>query len=230
MFSTRWRKALRDLWGDKTRTLLVVLAIAIGIVGVGAILNSYSVLIREMDRNYMDTNPASAILYMEGVDDALIQSIEARPEIAQAEARRIVGARYQTDTNQWLNTILFVIDDFDDLRVSTFTSERGDWNPAADEILIERSALQVIKDDVGDVAFIKTAGGTPQPLTINGIAHDPGQAPAWMEGLAYGYITADGLTLLGEAPVFNELRVVMAENSLDQEANRLAANSQRNQR
>lgn len=227
MFSTRWRKALRDLWGDKTRTLLVVLAIAIGIVGVGAILNSYSVLIREMDRNYMETNPASAVLYMEGVDDALVQSIQSRPEIAQAEARRTVIARYQMDTNRWLSIWLFVIDDFDDLRVSTFTSERGDWNPAADEILIERSALQLIQQDVGDVAVIKTAGGIPQSLTITGIAHDPGQAPSWMEGFAYGYITAEGLSLLGEAPVFNELRVVMAENAMNQKANRLTAKNLR---
>ncbi len=229
MYSTRWRKVLRDLWGDKPRTLLVVLAIAIGIVGVGAILNSYSVLIREMDRNYMDTNPASAVLYMEGVDDALVQSIEARPEIAQAEARRLVVARYQMGTNSWISIILFVIDDFDDLRVSTFTSERGDWNPAADEILIDRAALQLSEKDVGDVVLIKAPGVTPQSLTITGITHDPGQAPAWMEGLVYGYITTDGLALLGEAPVFNELRVVMADTSMDQEVNRLAAKNLRDE-
>ncbi len=227
MFSTRWRKALRDLWVNKTRTFLVVLSIAIGIVGVGSILTSYSILIREMNRNYMDTNPASAVLYMEGIDDDLVQSIQARPEIAEAEARRTVVARYQMGTNSWISIYLFVIDDFDDLRVNTFTPERGAWNPAADEILIERSALQLIQQDVGDVAVIKTAGGAPQSLTITGIVHDPGQAPAWMEGLAYGYITADGLAQLGEAPVFDELRLVTAENTMNQESNRRTANSLR---
>ncbi len=227
MFSTRWRKALRDLWINKTRTILVVLAIAIGIVGVGSILTSYTILIREMNRNYMDTNPASAVLYVEGIDDDLVQSIQARPEIAEAEARRTVVARYQMGTNTWISIYLFVIDDFDDLRVSTFYPERGAWTPAADEILIERSALQLIQQDVGDVAVIKTAGGAPQPLTITGIVHDPGQAPSWMEGVAYGYITADGLAQLGEAPAFNELRIVTAENAMDQESNRLTANSLR---
>ncbi len=227
MFSTRWRKALRDLWINKTRTILVVLSIAIGIVGVGAILTSYSILTREIDRNYMDTNPASAVIYMEGIDDELVQSIQSRPEIDEAEARRTVVARYQMDTNAWISIWLFVIEDFDDLRVSTFTSERGDWNPAANEILIERSALQLIQQDIGDVAVIKTAGGTPQFLNITGIVHDPGQAPSWMEGFAYGYITAEGLAQLGEAPVFNELRVVMADNAMDQESNRLTAKSLR---
>ncbi len=228
MFSTRWRKALRDLWINKTRTVLVVLSIAIGIVGVGSILTSYTILIREMNRNYLDTNPASAVLYVEGIDDDLVQSIQARPEIAEAEARRTVVARYQMGKNAWISIYLFVIDDFDDLRVNTFYPERGVWIPAADEILIERSALQLIQQDVGDVAVIKTVGGMPQPLTITGIVHDPGQAPSWMEGVAYGYITNDGLAQLGEAPVFNELRIVTAENTMNQESNRLTANSLRN--
>ena len=29
MFSTRWRKVLRDLWSNKTRTVLVVLALLV---------------------------------------------------------------------------------------------------------------------------------------------------------------------------------------------------------
>ncbi len=227
MLSTRWRKTLRDLWLNKTRTFLVVLAIAVGILGVGSILTAYSILTREMDRNYMDTNPASAILYLEGVDADLVQAVEARPEIAQAEARRTVNARYQLDENQWLTIRLFVVADFDDLRVNTYTSERGGWTPAADEILLERADLSLIEDDLGDTAIIKTPGNAPQEMQINGIVHDPGQAPAWMEGFVYGYISPAGLARLGEVPIFTELRVIFAENNLDQGSNLTAAKSLR---
>jgi putative ABC transport system permease protein len=205
-------------------------------VGVGCILTSYSILTREMNRNYMDTNPATAVFTINsGVDDELIQTIQSRPDIAAAEARRTLFARYQMGDNEWINIMLFVIDDFDNLRVNFFYPERGEWNPSADEILIERSALSLIGQDVGDepalseaeVAVVKTAGNTPQPLTISGIVHDPGQAPSWMEGFAYGYLTTDGLAQLGETPTFNELRVVMAENADDQGANRQTANSLR---
>lgn len=227
MLNPRWRKALRDLWVNKTRTFLVILAIAIGIVGVGSILTAYSILMREMNRNYMDTNPATAVFYLDNVDEDLIQTVQNRPDIAVAEARRTLFARYQMGDNEWINIRLFVIDDFDDLRVNTFFPERGEWNPAAGEILIERSALSLIGQDVGGTAVVKTAGNTPQPLTISGIVHDPGQAPSWMEGFAYGYITADGLTQLGETPTFNELRMVMADNADDQTANRQTADSVR---
>lgn len=223
----RWRKALRDLWINKTRTVLVILAIAIGIVGVGSILTSYSILTREMNRNYMETNPATTVFYLDNVDNELIQTIQARPDIATAEARRTLFARYQMGDNEWINIMLFVIDDFDNLRVNSFTSERGDWNPAANEILIERSGEALIGQDMGEIAVVKTAGNNPQSLTISGIVHDPGQAPSWMERLAYGYITLDGLEQLGETPTFNELRVVMADNADDQAANRQTADNLR---
>ena len=35
MGSPRWNKVLRDLWGNKVRTLLVALSIAIGVFAVG---------------------------------------------------------------------------------------------------------------------------------------------------------------------------------------------------
>lgn len=229
MLNPRWRKALRDLWINKTRTILVTLAIAIGIVGVGSILTSYSILTREMNRNFMVTNPATAVLYIDdGIDEDLIQTIQSSPDIAAAEARRTVFARYRTGDNKWINIMLFVINDFANLRVNTFSPERGNTTPAADEILIERSALRLTGQDVGETAVIKTAGRAPKSLTISGIVHDPGQAPAWMEGFAYGYITSDGLARLGEEPLFNELRVVMAANADDQAANRQTANSLRN--
>jgi len=35
MLSPRWRKVLRDLWGNKFRTLLVVLSTAVGVFALG---------------------------------------------------------------------------------------------------------------------------------------------------------------------------------------------------
>ena len=53
MVSPRWHKVLRDLWGNKARTVLVVLSIAVGVFAVG------------MTASYLATTPSSAILYTE---------------------------------------------------------------------------------------------------------------------------------------------------------------------
>ncbi len=37
MLKPRWRKVLGDLWSNKTRTLLVVLSIAVGVFAVGMV-------------------------------------------------------------------------------------------------------------------------------------------------------------------------------------------------
>ena len=120
MANTRWRKVQRDLSQNKGRTLLVTAAITVGVIAAGSILSAYSVITREMDRNYLQTNPPSAILYLDSVDDDLVASVEARPEIAAAEARREVAARLVRGPEEWINLRLVVVDDFDDLRVSRF--------------------------------------------------------------------------------------------------------------
>ena len=47
MLSPRWRKMLRDLWLNKPRALLVVVAMAIGAFGGGLVAGAESILTRE---------------------------------------------------------------------------------------------------------------------------------------------------------------------------------------
>ena len=49
MLRPRWRKVLRDLFSSKTRTLLVVLSIAIGVFAVGIIVSSRTIIERDMN-------------------------------------------------------------------------------------------------------------------------------------------------------------------------------------
>src|SRR5512143_846434 len=93
MISVRWRKVMGDLWLNKTRTMLAVVAIALGIFGVGTVLTGYSILTHEINANFIGTNPASAILYTDNADDTLAAAVESLPGVANAEPRRIVTAR-----------------------------------------------------------------------------------------------------------------------------------------
>ena len=216
MISVRWRKVLSDLWINKTRTLLAVLAIAIGIFGVGTVLAGYSILTHEINANFLGTNPASAILYTENADDTVAAAVENLPGVANAEPRRVVTARMLVGENEYRRLLLFVIDDFNNLRVSTFKLERGNWPPADREILIERSARSIIKKQIGDTVMIQTpTNGQDHELKVTGIVHDPGQSPGDVDNIAYGYITLNTFESLGETRALNELRIVVDENSKD---------------
>ena len=214
MFSTGWRKVLRDLWLHLPRTLLVILAIAIGIFGVGFVLDAYSILSREVKANFMMTNPASATLWMDRVDADAVNTARNFPGIADAEATgRAVRGRVQVGPNEWKVLRVFVVDDFDNRRISKFWPESGSWPPDDRQILIER--VSAIKTTVGSTIVIRTLGGTPHKLIVAGTVFDPGQTPAWANDFAYGYITPKTLKWLGESPTYKGLNIVVSDNSLN---------------
>lgn len=215
--TTLWRKAIRDFWHERARTVLVVLAIALGISAFAAVLSSYAILVRELDQGYLATNPASAVLRVNSIDKDLVKAILQNPEVSDAEPRRTIGGQMKAGPVQWRNLILFVVEDYGNIRVSKLVPEGGAWPPATGEILIERDAFQVAKTKIGDTVTVKTANGTEQPLVITGSVHDVGQAQARMENIVYGYINLATLVQLGEEPRFDQLNILVAQNRFDED-------------
>jgi putative ABC transport system permease protein len=225
--STPWRKVIRDFWQERTRTVLVVLAIALGIAGFSTVLSTYAILTRELNLGYLATNPASATLVTDNVDDKLLAAVRAEPAVADAEARRAVRGRIKVSNGEWRNLQLFVVKDYGNIRISTLVPQQGAWPPGPGEILIERDAFQVLRAQIGDSVTVKTVGGKEQPLHVSGSVHDVGQAQARMEQQVYGYITLDTLALLGEQPYLDQLKLEVAGNKFDAEHIRSLANSLR---
>lgn len=222
----RLRKIWGDLWANEMRSLMAILAMAIGIFGVGSILSAYAILNREIDANFMRTTPASIKLFVEDADDALVELLMAQPEVAEVELRRSLRPRIQLNNGNWLPFRLYVINDFEKMRLATFTPEAGSWPPATGEILLERSSVNIQMIELGErltIAPSSGASGAPSQLTISGIVHDPAQAPGWQDGLDYGYITMETLALLGEEPGFNEVHLLVSGDRLNEARNNAIA-------
>ncbi len=213
--SPRWRKVIRDFWLERTRSALVVAAIALGIASFSAVLSAYAILNRELNLGYLATNPASATLATDRIDDDLLNLLAAEPGVAAVEARRTVSGRIKTGPAQWRSLTLFVVGDFADVRVSTITPEGGAWPPARGEILIERDAFQVAKARIGDTVTVRLPGRDDQALRVSGGVHDVGQAQARMENTVYGYVTLGTLALLGEEPFLDQLKILVSGDQLD---------------
>src|SRR5450755_4132939 len=127
--NTLWQKAFRDFWRERTRTVLVVIAIALGISAFQAVLSSYAILKRELNDGYLATNPAAAILRTDRADPQLLSAILANPAVSDAEARRIVSGRIKSGPVEWRNMVLFVVEDYGKIRVSKLVPEKGAWPP-----------------------------------------------------------------------------------------------------
>ncbi len=141
LLSPRWRKVLRDLWLTKTRTLLVVLSIAVGVFAVGTIASAQIILSRDLRAMYLATNPAQAtILTIDSFDDDLVKAVDGMRR--WPKPRRGAGSRLvKTGRMNGLPLWLIAVPDFDEIKIDQFWPERGALAPAEHELLIERAAL-----------------------------------------------------------------------------------------
>jgi putative ABC transport system permease protein len=214
---TRYLKVIRDITSDIPKNLMLVLAIAIGVFGIGAILGAYKVLTREMTANYMGTNPASATIEIDGnISEEILDGVRAHAGVRAAERRATVSGRMKIE-GRWYPILFFVIDDFENMKVSTVGHISGARSPDEGSMLAERTAYTVMRMKEGDSLIVKTASGSEHSLKITGTVHDPGLAPAWQEQAGYAYISLSTLNILGEKQGFNLLRIQVTENEFSRE-------------
>jgi putative ABC transport system permease protein len=200
--SGRWMKLLRDFRGSADRAFAILVALSVGVFTLSTMLGAYGIISREITVNYVRTNPASATIEADEVTPAALATARSFPGIAVAEARGVVEARARVG-DEWMRMLLFVVDDFDGMRLNTFTRDSGAWPPPAGSVLIERQAVGLMQAGEGGTLTIKPPHGAARALPISGIVHDTTLAPSWQEQTGYGYITRDTLAALGEPPVLD---------------------------
>ncbi|MDM8532103.1 FtsX-like permease family protein [Anaerolineales bacterium HSG25] len=225
MIGPRWRKLFRDLWLNRARTILVVLSIAVGVFAVGVIASTLTILSTQLNEAYTSINPASAlILTFTPFGEDVVKSVEKMPDVSAADARRMITVRAKVGEDEWQSLQLNAINDYDDIKVDIISPGLGKWPPEEGEMLIERSAFDMIEAEVGDVLTIKDPNGKEREIKLVGTAHDLYAQLYTMSGLAYGYTTFDTLASFGEPRDFNDLRFTVAENGDDREHIKLVAN------
>ena len=236
MMSTRWRKVVRELWSNRTRTFLVIASIAVGIFAVGTVQLLRSVILTELQAVYANSNASQATILTDGVDEATLDAIRRMPAVADAQGRSNLGVKVEVAPDQWENMSLVAIDDFADLRISRIepsyaVNGKPDVNAAAfawpgeNEIVIERSALSAANAlpaavRVGDVLALRTREIKPREIALRGFVYDPAGFSAAFTGQATGYVTFDTLERLGGDRTYDQVLIRVngaPEQQLDQE-------------
>jgi len=204
----RWTKLFRDLQAEAGRNLIMLAAIGVALFGVMSMLGAYAVVDREVRVNYLGTNPASASIDV-AVTPHILDVARNFPGIADAEARSVVEARVEVN-GAWMRMLLFVVDDFESMRLNRFAPVSGTWPPPKGTMLIERMATDLIGAKEGETLTIKVGNGPAVGIPVSGVVHDTTLAPAWQEQSGYGYMTMETYALLGAPPIFDELRILVA--------------------
>ncbi len=193
------KKALSDLAIHPGRTALVILALVIGLWGVGSILVSYSILKNDLNENYVRTKPAHVVMTSKDFNRLDLAAFRNRPEIESAEFRDLSFQRIEVFPDQWIPLWVFGVEDFNNFNLASFYNEAGTPVPAPGTMLIERDGQKVSELRLGAMARVRV-GGKILEVPVAGIAFDPAQAPATQDAFIYSYVDKKTYTALtGEA-------------------------------
>jgi putative ABC transport system permease protein len=209
----RWKKVWADLWGNKSRTVLVVLSIAIGVFAVGMVANAYLILDEASTVGYEAVNPTSAFIVASLFDDDLVDSVRKMPEVAEAEGKRVRSVRLFLN-GRWYSSDLAALD-YDNSRVNLLQSTGGKAIPDDHELLIDQTAVALTDYEIGDTAIVEMSDGRHYEMPIVGKVRDQNSNPSINSGGVNVYTTLDTFEWLGEPAGYNFLLYVAADNPHD---------------
>lgn len=217
---TSIKKVFREIALYQGRTLLTLAGILIAITAFGTVLSAYSILDREMNKNFMDTNPASMIIKVGNLDEKAVNLIKNNYKGLEVETRKTVQARISRGDGTFGTLSLRAVQSFSKLKVDMFSLEKGNFPSKSLEMVLERDDMKILKNlktGVGETVVIKLHQSVEENMRVTGLVHAPGLAPASMENFSYGFVTIDTLNRLGEAGWFDELHIVSYNNRFDRE-------------
>ena len=193
--SIRLKKALQDLTQNRSRTILALLSLVIGVWGIGSILVSYAILHNDLNENFLQTRPAHLVLESKDFEKTSLSWISALPDIESAEFRDLSKLRIEVAPDKWKELWVFGVENFNAFNLARIYHEKGDRVPKQGSILIERSGLKISGFNTGVEAKIHGPNFGTVRVPVSGICFDPVLSPSSQDHIIYAY--ADGKTYTG---------------------------------
>lgn len=205
----RWRKVWADLWGNKLRTLLVVMSVSVGVFAVGMLYSANLMFERDMGRSWGAAAPASGTLYADPFDEEIVESARRVRGVKEAEGRRNVDIRVQAPSGEWKQILLIAIPDYTKQKVNLIRSQAGAWPPGDGDVLLERTSLAELGVAQGGSITVETPSGRKRVMKVTGVVYDASQISSLFSGRSYGYINMDTLEKLDEPRRLDQVNFVV---------------------
>lgn len=172
----------------KGRTLLVVLGILIGVLGLTAINVAAGALGAAFQYSANETARSNIAIDVDGIDPSLAPLLATVPNVRQVQLWSFYQARWQISAAPGhVNIGIYASDNLGSLKINPFQLTSGTL-PGPGEIVLEDSdrGLQIFK--VGDTITIETPNG-PASLRVSGISRTLGTSSATFDDFGRGYIS-----------------------------------------
>jgi putative ABC transport system permease protein len=178
-----WRKVWRDLWGNKFRTLLVVLSTAVGVFALGLVFGLSDVMRTRMTESHRAGVPAHVTLGTSTFDQDVVDTVLDVPGVADAEGETWASVRWKSEgETEWRDGIMIARADYEMQRMNLLDLLDGAW-PAHSGIeralAAERMTSRHYNVPLGTTILVEF-GRSERRLPIEGVVrYSDAFPPSW---------------------------------------------------
>lgn len=216
--SSRWKKVWADFWGNKSRTFLIIITIAVGVLAVGFNQNLGLYMAESMDGDYLSASPSEATVYAGPLDDDMVKIAREVPGVDAVEGRRSTSATVVRTDDKKVSIQFTAIEDPALMTLNQLKPALGETAiPSLGEkqIIVDASA-QSLGYKPGDKIVVELGNGRLRELTFAGYMHDVAGFPFNFSQTMNAYVTPKTLDWLGGPPFYDSLAISVAEKQTDQ--------------
>jgi len=211
---TAFRKVWRDLWRNKGRTLMVIMSISVGVMAVGMVVAGNTLVLGQMAKSHVDSNPSHAVLWLNGiVDEDTIRSLERISGVEDIEGYSDSSIRWKaTLDGNWQDGHIVSYPEFVDQTFDQMTLKEGNW-PESKSIGVEAAHIDSYNaPGIGGTVYFEI-NDRPRALTVNGIFRNPWEWPTPFGQNAAFYVTTNDFEKIAGYSGFNMLRITVTDYS-----------------
>jgi len=217
--SSRWKKVWADFWGNKSRAILTILTIGVGVFTVGFSSNLRYYMNESMDSDFLSSSPSEATVYASPMNEDSVKIAREVAGVDAVEGRSTAAAKVIRPGEDDVSIRFTAVENPYDLTVNTLKPVlNGDSIPpfGDKEVLLDSSAAS-LGYEPDDLITVELDDGKLRELRLAGYLHSATIIPYGQGSTVTGYVMPDTIVWLGGSRNFNALEVSVAENPSDTE-------------
>ncbi len=217
--STRWKKVWADFWGNKSRTILTILTIAVGTFAVGFNSNLSLYLTESMDGDYLSASPSEAQIYAYPMNDETVKMARSVPGVDAVDGHSTLSAQVIRTEGQNISILFTSLESPNNLTVNLLKPLTGESTLPSlgeKEIIVDASA-RTLGYRPGDTILVEVNNGRVRELKLAGYVHDVTGNPYTLTRQMNAYTTPKTMEWLGSSANYDILMVSVAEKQTDQD-------------
>jgi putative ABC transport system permease protein len=217
--SSRWKKVWADFWGNKSRTILTIITIAVGVFAVGFNSNMGLFMNESMDSDYLSASPSEAIVYAGPLDDDMVKIAREVPGVEAVEGRSSTSAKVVRTDDREVSIQLTAVEDPSNLTINQLKPDLGESRLPTlgeKEVIVDASAKS-LGYQPSDTIIVELANGKHRELIFAGYMHDVSGFPFGFTNTMNAYVTPKTLKWLGGSENYDSLAISVKEKQTDQD-------------